>query len=151
MPFSWWVRPDRTARHERGSAPRRVLTSGESAGSGVAASSRSALLFRLSTTALVAVNVRSRWRCSSRRVSSSSLASCRVSANSAWSWLGSRLRRMRRNPRRSNSRPITRSSTVKPTNMPMATAALVAARVWSAFASPSSFRISWFRCALTGW
>ena len=53
-PFSWCVRPDRTARHERGSAPRRVPASGEPGGRGVTASSRSALLFRLSTTAAVA-------------------------------------------------------------------------------------------------
>ena len=92
------VRPDRTARQERGSAPRRVSGSGEPGGSGVTASSRSALLFLFSTTALVAGRVRSRWRCSSRCASSSSPAICSVSANSAWSWPGSRFRRMRRIP-----------------------------------------------------
>jgi hypothetical protein len=54
------VRPDRTARHDRGSAPRKVSASGEPPGGGVTASSRTALLFRLSTTAVVAVRVRSR-------------------------------------------------------------------------------------------
>src|SRR6202041_3630498 len=56
-PFSEWVRPDRTARHDRGSAPRRVPASGEPSGSGVTASSRSALVFRVSTTAVVAARV----------------------------------------------------------------------------------------------
>ena len=84
-PFSRCVRPDRTARQERGSAPRKVAGSGDPAGSGVTASSRSALLFRLSTTALVAGRVRSRCRWSSPCASSSSPAICRVSANSAWS------------------------------------------------------------------
>jgi hypothetical protein len=59
---SWrFVRPDRTARQDRGSAPRRVPARGDPPGSGVTTSSRSALLFRLSTTAVVAVSVRSRW------------------------------------------------------------------------------------------
>ncbi len=82
-PFSLCVRPDRTARHERGSAPRNVPASGEPDGRGVTASSRSALLFRLSTTAVVAGSARSRCRWRSRCASSSSFAICRVSANSA--------------------------------------------------------------------
>ena len=114
-PLSLCVRPDRTARHERGSAPRSVPASGEPGGSGVTASSRSALLFLLSTTAVVAGSVRSRWRWRSSCASSSSFASCRVSANSAWSWPGSRLRRMRRISCHSNSQPITMPATAMPT------------------------------------
>ncbi len=74
-PFWLCIRPDRTARHERGSAPRSVPASGEPCGRGVTASSRSALLFRLSTTAAVAGSVRSRWRCRSCCASSSPFAS----------------------------------------------------------------------------
>ena len=126
-PLSPCVRPDRTARHERGSAPRSVCASGEPGGSGVTASSRSALLFRLSTTAMVAGSVRSRWRWRSWCASSSSFATCRVSANSAWSWPGFRLRRMRRIPCHRKSRPITMPAAAAPRMRPVARVALAAA------------------------
>ena len=126
-PLSRCVRPDRTARHERGSAPRNVPASGEPGGRGVTASSRSALLFRLSTTAAVAGSVRSRCRCRSWCASSSPFAICRVSANSAWSWPGSRLRRLRRISYHSKSQAIPMPAAETPRMRPMARAAAASA------------------------
>jgi hypothetical protein len=84
----WCTRPNRTARQERGLAPCRESCSGHSGSTGVAASSRSALLLRFRTVARLPSMVRSRCRLSRSWASVSVSLSCMVSANSAWaaSW-----------------------------------------------------------------
>ena len=92
-----WGRPERTARHDLGSAAARVSVRDEPGGS----------LSRFETVGAVvtvqdgghARDARSRWRRSSSWASFWFSASCKVSENSIWSWPGWTARRMRRIPR----------------------------------------------------
>ncbi|HVT68362.1 MAG TPA: hypothetical protein VHF26_11465 [Trebonia sp.] len=139
-PSSRCVRPDRAARQERGLAPRSVSASGEPSGSSVTASSRSALLFRFSTTAVAGASIRSRCRRRSRCASSSSFAICRVSANSACSWPGSTARRTCRMPRIVRATPSMRPATVTLAASQVVCSAAAAAAASSLRPSASSRR-----------